>query len=72
MCNRSEKSLIVLESYAESWETYTTMVKYATYQDKDADGHVRALLRMMQGKGTEEPAKTSMSLEIRNWICLMC
>ena len=61
MCNQSEKSLIVLESFVESSETYTTMVNYATYQDKDGEGHDdRALLRMMQGKGTEELAKKSM------------
>ncbi len=61
MFNRSKKSLIVLEGYVESWESYTTMVKYATYQDKIDDEPVRALLRLSQGKGvTDETARKCM------------
>ncbi len=61
MFNQSKKSFIVWEQYAESWETYTTMVKFATFQDKKNNVHVRALLRLTQGKGTtDDTARAGM------------
>ena len=53
MFNRSCKALIVLESNKDSWETYTTMVKFATFQEKENDVHLRTLLKLLQGKEEE-------------------
>ena len=54
----------MMESYKSSWETYTTMVKFATFVDKDEEGFVRALLRLSQGKGNDERAKSCMLVQI--------
>ena len=53
MFNRSCKALIVLESNEDSFKTYTTMVKFATFVNKDEKGYLRTLLKLLQGK-TEE------------------
>ena len=55
--NKSERSLIVIQNL---FPTYTTMVKYANYQDQP----VRALLKLMQGKGAAKP-------EINRSMCLL-
>ena len=54
----------MMESYKSSWETYTTMVKFSTFTDKDGEGSVRALLRLSQGKGNDERAKSCMLVQI--------
>ena len=62
--DRSEKALAVMESYKSSWETYTTMVKFSTFIDKDEVGFVRALLRLLRGKGNDEREKSCMLVQI--------
>ena len=54
----------MMESYKSSWDTYTTMVKFATFVDKDEEGCVRALLRLSQGKGNDERARSCMLVQI--------
>ncbi len=59
LLHKSERSLIVIDSL---FDTYTTMVKYANYQDKVKNQPVRALLRLMQGKGADSEIKPCMCL----------
>ena len=54
----------MMESYKSSWETYTTMVKFTTFIDKYEEEFVRALLRLLQGKGNDERAKSCMLVQI--------
>ena len=54
----------MIESNKSSWETYTTMVKFSTFVDKDEEGFVRALLRLWRGKGNDEREKSCMLVQI--------
>ena len=54
----------MMESYKSFWKTYTTMVKFSTFIDKDEKGFVRALLRLSQGKGNDERARSCMLVQI--------
>ena len=51
------------EVYKSSWEIYTTMVKFSTFNDKDEEGFVQALLRLLQGKGNDERARSCMLVQ---------